>query len=113
MGGAWGLAEGLQKNPANMPPRLRLNGVLNAVTRRGPFLGNSAGVVALVYNGINSIIGATRGKHDATNSIVAGAISGALFKSTKGMRPVMISSGIVASMAGSWAVFRKVYFDSE
>lgn len=113
MGGAWGLAEGLQKNPASMPPRLRLNGVLNAVTRRGPFLGNSAGVVALVYNGINSIIGATRGKHDATNSIVAGALSGALFKSTKGVRPMMISSGIVASMAGSWALLRKVYFESE
>src|ERR1700710_896739 len=39
-GGTWGLAEGLQKNPPSMPPRLRLNGVLNAVTRRGPFLGN-------------------------------------------------------------------------
>ena len=104
VGGAWGLYEGLQKNPASMPPRLRLNGVLNAVTRRGPFLGNSAGVVAMVYNGVNSTIGHYRGKHDMTNSVVAGAISGAIFKSTKGVRPMMISSGIVASVAGSWAV---------
>ncbi|KAF2684562.1 Tim17-domain-containing protein [Lentithecium fluviatile CBS 122367] len=113
VGGAWGLAEGLQKNPATMPPRLRLNGVLNAVTRRGPFLGNSAGVVAMVYNGINSTIGYYRGKHDMTNSVVAGALSGAIFKSTRGVRPMMISSGIVASVAGSWALFRKVYFESE
>lgn len=58
----------------------------------------------MVYNGINSTIGALRGKHDMSNSIVAGAISGAIFKSTKGVRPMMISSGIVASIAGAWAV---------
>ncbi|KAF2243042.1 mitochondrial import inner membrane translocase subunit tim23 [Trematosphaeria pertusa] len=113
IGGAWGLAEGLQKNPPTMAPRLRLNGVLNAVTRRGPFLGNSAGVVAMVYNGINSTIGYYRGKHDVTNSVVAGALSGAVFKSTRGLRPMMISSGIVASVAGTWAMFRKVYFESD
>jgi import inner membrane translocase subunit TIM23 len=104
IGGAWGLVEGLQKNPPSMPPRLRLNGVLNAVTRRGPFLGNSAGVIAMVYNGMNSTIGYYRGKHDATNSIAAGALSGALFKSTRGTRPMAISAGICASVAGGWAV---------
>lgn len=104
IGGAWGLAEGLQKNPPSMAPRLRLNGVLNAVTRRGPFLGNSAGVIAMVYNGMNSTIGYYRGKHDMTNSIVAGALSGALFKSTRGTRQMAISSGICATVAGTWAV---------
>ncbi|PVI04515.1 mitochondrial import inner membrane translocase subunit tim23 [Periconia macrospinosa] len=113
IGGAWGLAEGLQKNPPTMPPRLRLNGVLNAITRRGPFLGNSAGVVAMVYNGINSTIGYYRGKHDITNSVVAGAASGAIFKSTRGLKPMAISAGIVASVAGTWAVFRQVYFESD
>lgn len=58
----------------------------------------------MVYNGINSTIGAMRGKHDMANSVVAGALSGAIFKSTKGVRPMMISSGIVASVAGAWAV---------
>ncbi|KAF9694116.1 hypothetical protein EKO04_007832 [Ascochyta lentis] len=111
IGGAWGLSEGLQKNPASMPPRLRLNGVLNAVTRRGPFLGNSAGVIAMVYNGTNSTIGALRGKHDPTNSVVAGALSGALFKSTRGTRPMAISAAICASVAGGWAITRKVFFE--
>lgn len=41
---------------------------------------------------------------DATNSIVAGALSGMIFKSTKGVKPMMISGGIVATAAGSWAV---------
>lgn len=103
LGGAWGLQEGLRRSNGQ-PPKLRLNSVLNAVTRRGPFLGNSAGVVAICYNCINSYIGYLRGKHDAANTVVAGALSGMLFKSTRGVRPMMISGGIVASVAGVWAV---------
>ncbi|KAJ5499361.1 hypothetical protein LT330_000239 [Penicillium expansum] len=109
-GGAWGLAEGLRKTPATAAPKIRLNSVLNSVTRRGPFLGNSAGVVAMVYNGFNSGLGYVRGKHDASNSIVAGALSGMVFKSTRGIKPMMISGGIVASIAGAWAVTRKAFF---
>ncbi len=103
-GGVWGLVEGLNRAPASAPPKLRLNSVLNSMTRRGPFLGNSAGVVAMVYNGVNSTIGYYRGKHDAANSVMAGALSGMLFKSTRGVRPMMISGGIVAGIAGGWAV---------
>ncbi|KAK0623331.1 mitochondrial import inner membrane translocase subunit TIM23 [Immersiella caudata] len=109
LGGAWGLQEGLRSSNGQ-PPKLRLNSVLNAVTRRGPFLGNSAGVVAIVYNMVNSYIGYVRGKHDATNTIVAGALSGIIFKSTRGLRPMMISGGIVASVAGVWAVARQTFF---
>ncbi|OAX82400.1 hypothetical protein ACJ72_03246 [Emergomyces africanus] len=110
IGGAWGLIEGLRKTPVSAPPKLRLNGVLNSITRRGPFLGNSAGVIAMVYNGINSTLGHVRGKHDAANSVLAGALSGMLFKSTRGLRPMMISGGIVASVAGAWAVTRRAFF---
>lgn len=104
MGGTWGLIEGLNRTPASAPPKLRLNSVLNSMTRRGPFLGNSAGVVAMVYNGVNSTIGYYRGKHDSANSMMAGALSGMLFKSTRGIRPMVISGGIVAGIAGGWAV---------
>lgn len=104
LGGAYGMVEGLRRTPASAPPKIRLNSVLNSITRRGPFLGNSAGIIAMVYNGINSIIGHYRGKHDSANSIVAGALSGMLFKSTRGLRPMMISGGLVASAAGAWAV---------
>lgn len=105
-GGAWGFAEGWRRSPASAPPKLQLNSILNSVTRRGPFLGNSAGVIALVYNLINSGIGHYRGKHDAFNSVLAGAISGTVFKSTRGLRPMMISGGLVAGAAGTWTVRR-------
>lgn len=58
----------------------------------------------MVYNGINSSIGYVRGRHDAANSVVAGALSGMLFKSTRGVRPMMVSGGLVAGAAGAWAV---------
>lgn len=103
IGGAWGLQEGLRRS-INQPPKLRLNSVLNAVTRRGPFLGNSAGVVAITYNCFNGAIGQLRGTHDAANTIAAGALSGMLFKCTRGLRQMMISGGIVATVAGAWAV---------
>ncbi|KAI1353161.1 Tim17-domain-containing protein [Xylaria sp. FL0043] len=107
IGGAWGLQEGLRKS-AGQPPKLRLNSVLNSITRRGPFLGNSAGVVAITYNCINSLIGYVRGKHDAANTIVAGGLSGMIFRSTRGGRQMLISGGIVATIAAAWAVTKRV-----
>ncbi|CAG8496871.1 8525_t:CDS:2 [Diversispora eburnea] len=79
-GGMWGLMEGLRGHTPNF--KLRLNTVLNSVTRRGPFIGNSCGVLALGYNGINGIIGTMRGRQDAINNIASGALIGAIFKST-------------------------------
>lgn len=104
VGGAWGMMEGFRRSPPGAPPKLKLNSVLNGITRRGPFLGNSAGVIAMVYNGVNSTIGYYRGKHDSVNSVMAGAVSGMLFKSTRGLRPMLISGGLVAGAAGAWAV---------
>ena len=103
IGGAWGLQEGLRKS-VGQPPKLRLNSTLNAITRRGPFLGNSAGVVAITYNCFNSSIGYFRGKHDSANTILAGILSGMLFRSTRGVRQMMLSGGIVGSVATAWAV---------
>ncbi|EGS20614.1 uncharacterized protein CTHT_0024480 [Thermochaetoides thermophila DSM 1495] len=112
IGGAWGLQEGLKRS-VDQPPKLRLNSVLNSVTRRGPFLGNSAGVVAIVYNCINSYLGHLRGKNDAANTILAGVLSGIIFKSTKGPRQMLISGGIVGTVAGCWAIFRSAFVSAK
>ncbi len=102
LGGLWGLREGAKKPLAVSNTRLRINAILNSVTRRGTFVGNSAGVLgeppnwdvplfflflldgvlALVYNGINSTIDHLRGRHDALGSMAAGGLTGALYKST-------------------------------
>lgn len=112
LGGAYGAYEGLARANAaaatsaagQVTARLRLNYVLNAVTRRGPFLGNSLGVVAILYNGLNSSLGAARGKHDIYNSLAAGFTAGALFKCTRGVQPALIFGGLAGSAALAWSL---------
>ncbi|ODV90573.1 hypothetical protein CANCADRAFT_57054 [Tortispora caseinolytica NRRL Y-17796] len=108
IGGAYGLSEGLRTAPADASSRLRLNYVLNSVTKRGPYLGNSAGVLALTYNVINSSLDSYRGKHDDLNSLFAGALSGAIFRSTHGIRPMMISAGLMTLVSGAWCGLKRV-----
>lgn len=103
IGGVSGFIQGVKNIPPNSPGKLQLNTILNHVTKRGPFLGNNAGVLALSYNLINSSIDAFRGKHDTPGSIVAGALTGALFKSSKGLKPMAYASVIVATTAGAWS----------
>ncbi|EEB09044.1 TIM23 translocase complex subunit Tim23 [Schizosaccharomyces japonicus yFS275] len=109
VGGLWGLKEGLKKTENLQVKKLRVNGILNSVTRRGPFVGNSAGILAMMYNSINSFIGYKRGKHDWTNSVAAGAITGAVFKSTRGVRAMGISSAMIAGAAGAWCLLKRAF----
>ncbi|RSH90162.1 Mitochondrial import inner membrane translocase subunit tim23 [Saitozyma podzolica] len=107
VGGMWGFREGLARPLGNNASfKLRLNSVLNGCTRRGSFLGNSLGVLAIFYNIANSSMDAFRGKHDALNSMAAGAISGALYKSTAGLRPAMVGAGLMTAAAGGWSYFK-------
>lgn len=46
VGGVWGTTEGLKHREANTI-KLRINTVLNGMTKRGPFLGNSFAVIGL------------------------------------------------------------------
>ncbi|KAG0314067.1 Mitochondrial import inner membrane translocase subunit tim23 [Dissophora globulifera] len=104
-GGAYGFYEGLRSSPSPAF-KIRLNTVLNSMTRRGPFIGNSAGVLALMYNGISGGITKARGTYDPLNSIAAGALTGALFKSTAGLRAAGSAGGVCAVAAGIWAFGR-------
>ncbi|KAF8075078.1 Tim17/Tim22/Tim23/Pmp24 family-domain-containing protein [Lyophyllum atratum] len=107
LGGAWGVREGARRPLAVSNTRLRINSVLNSVTRRGTFIGNSAGVLALLYNGVNSSIDAMRGKHDTLGSMGAGAVTGALFKSTAGVKPAIAAAAFMSGMAGVWSYVKK------
>ncbi|KAL7424463.1 Mitochondrial import inner membrane translocase subunit tim23 [Cryptotrichosporon argae] len=107
LGGLWGFREGATR-PLGVNPslRLRINSILNGCTRRGSFLGNSLGVLAIFYNLTDSSLDAVRGKHDVLNSIVAGALSGAVFKSTAGVRPMLVASTIGTGFAASWSFLK-------
>ncbi|KAF9106069.1 Mitochondrial import inner membrane translocase subunit tim23 [Mortierella sp. AM989] len=105
-GGAYGFYEGLRSSPSPAF-KIRLNTVLNSMTRRGPFIGNSAAVLAMMYNGTSGIIGMVRGTHDPLNSIIGGGLAGAIFKSTAGLRAAGSAGGVCAVLAGIWAFGRE------
>ncbi|KAI9504242.1 Mitochondrial import inner membrane translocase subunit tim23 [Coemansia spiralis] len=100
-GGAWGFVEGVRSHHGHNF-KLRLNSVLNSMTRRGPFVGNSLGVLAMFYNTINYVIGSYRGTRDQYNSIGAAAISGMLFKIGGGPRASIISGLICSGVVGTY-----------
>lgn len=108
IGGAYGMQEGFRNLPPQAPPRLQLNTILNHITKRGPFLGNSAGVLALTYNLIDSSLDAVREKHDDFNSIAAGALAGALFRSSAGLKPMGYSTALMAGAAGAWCGLKRL-----
>ena len=99
IGGSWGFYEGL-RNPDGKTMKLRINSVLNGCTRRGPFVANSLGVLALMYSTLDYGIGKLRDKEDQYNSIAAAISTGVIFKSTAGVRAI----GIAAALGGSLAV---------
>ncbi|KAI0766586.1 mitochondrial import inner membrane translocase subunit tim23 [Trametes elegans] len=107
LGGLWGLREGARKPLAVSNARLRINSILNAVTRRGTFIGNSAGCLALVYNAFNSSIDHFRGQHDTYGSMAAGALTGALYKSTAGVKPALAAAAVISGSAGIWSYVKR------
>ncbi|GAA5879734.1 hypothetical protein JCM16303_004154 [Sporobolomyces ruberrimus] len=89
---------------AKVSARLRWNNVLNQVTRRGTSMGNSAGVLALIYNGINSSIDVYRGGfHDVYGSMGAAAVTGLIWRSTAGIKSMAITSGLLTVGAAGWS----------
>lgn len=86
-GTSMGLAQAIPES-AGKPTRLRVNAVLNAVSKRSTSLGNSFGVLALAFSLSESALYNYTHDETLTNYAAAGAMAGAIFKSTSGIRPV-------------------------
>lgn len=109
MGGSYGFFEGIRNIPIGTTSnKLRLNTILNHITKRGPYLGNNAGVIAITYNMINGAIGYFRGKHDDANTLVSGFLSGAIFRSGSGLKPMGVSAGITTAVAAAWCALKRM-----
>lgn len=57
---------------------------------------------ALIYNAFNSSIDKYRGLHDIYGSMLAGASTGLIWKSTAGVRPMFIASAGMTGMSTSY-----------
>ena len=100
VGSTWGLYEGVRR-PDGKTLRLRMNGVLNGVTRRGPFTGNSLGVLALLYTSWEHTLCKVTKKEDSiVNKVTAASLTGVTFKCTAGVR-LMATGGVLgAALSG-------------
>eukprot|EP00045_Choanoeca_perplexa_P000290 m.13662 g.13662 ORF g.13662 m.13662 type:complete len:225 (+) comp10201_c0_seq1:114-788(+) len=102
-GGVYGIIEGL-RHPAATSNRLRVNTVLNAVQKRGPFLGNTLGIIALMYNTTNySISKARGGTEDIFGHTAAATITGLAYRATSGPRQAVF--GALTGLALSTTFF--------
>lgn len=98
VGGGMGVAEGVRAS-AGKASKLRINAVLNAAGKRGALAANSLGVLALLFSVTESAAHNYVEDDTMWNYMVAGAASGALFKSTKGPRAVVIWAAGGAAVA--------------
>jgi inner membrane translocase subunit Tim23 len=107
-GGLWGLLDGLRNPQGSGSRRLRINCILNACTARGPFLGNSLGIVALLYNGIHgAVIKARNDRDDLWGAVGAAVISGSIFKSTAGVKKSILGGGVFGSAVLAYHMYQQ------
>jgi import inner membrane translocase subunit TIM23 len=102
IGGVWGLVEGVRSLDGKTG-RLRVNSIVNGCTRRGPFLGNSLGVLALMYSSLeHALCKATNKEDHVTVKMSAATLTGVLFKSTAGIRSMAIAAALGAGLSGAY-----------
>lgn len=105
-GAAKGFVEGVRASEPGDTLKLRVNRVLNASGLNGRQWGNRAGVIGLMYAGIESGIVAVRDTDDVLNSVAAGLATGAIYKAASGPRAAAVA-GAIGGLAVGLAVAMK------
>ncbi|XP_057425260.1 mitochondrial import inner membrane translocase subunit TIM23-2 [Lotus japonicus] len=113
IGGSRGTVEGLKAAEIGESLKVRLSRVLNSGGQGGRRLGNSLGVLGLIFAGLESGMIHLRGRDDLVNSAVAGLGTGALYRAAAGPRSAAIAGAIggiaaAAAVAGKQALKRHV-----
>ncbi len=117
-GGVYGGRTGYKAAPS---PKfwIRLNSLMNGAGKMGSKWGNNAGVIALMYSLSESALDHFEveqhlGGHAATNPVLAGAVSGLLYKSTAAPRTAALAFVLGGAGAGMFYMLRgqmeKVYY---
>ncbi|XP_032805900.1 mitochondrial import inner membrane translocase subunit Tim23 [Petromyzon marinus] len=79
--------------------------ILNMVTRQGAVWANTLGSVALMYSAFGVAIEYGRGAEDDLNTMVAGSLTGMLYKSTSGLRGVAKGGVAGLTLSGLYALY--------
>ncbi|KXS18958.1 hypothetical protein M427DRAFT_53428 [Gonapodya prolifera JEL478] len=102
-GGFYGVVRGLQNVNASTT-RLRVNAVLNSTTRFGPWAGNNMAIMTLMFTSMDSLLSKYRETQDWSNHIGAAFATGAIFKSTAGLRQSLTMGVLGASIVSVYGL---------
>ncbi|OII72144.1 mitochondrial import inner membrane translocase subunit [Cryptosporidium ubiquitum] len=95
LGSTYGLVNAMKK-PA-LTPKLKINSILNECASNSAKVANPLSIITLFYCGFYRATKAIRKKDDSLNSLISGALSGALYKSASSTRVMgrytLISAG--------------------
>lgn len=113
LGAIKGSVEGLRQAEPSDSLKLRVNRVLNSGGQVGRRLGNSLGVLGLIFAGMESGLIYLRDSDDLLNTVAAGLGTGAIYRAAGGLRSAAIAGAIggitaAAAVAGKQAVKRYV-----
>ena len=109
IGGVRGTVEGVRAWEAGDSTKLRTNRILNAAGSRGRAMGNGAGIVGLLYSGIEGGACYFRGgADDVWNAVLGGLGTGALYKAASGPRTAAIAGALGGVAAASVAAGRQI-----
>ncbi|XP_057978505.1 mitochondrial import inner membrane translocase subunit TIM23-1-like [Malania oleifera] len=109
VGAGKGLADGVSAVEPGDTLKLRINRILNSSGHSGRMFGNRAGVIGLLYAGLESGIVAVRDTDDVVNSVVAGLGTGVLYKAAAGPRSAAVAGAIGGLMVGAALAGKQVF----
>jgi import inner membrane translocase subunit TIM23 len=112
-GGVYGTIRGLQTAP-NKFLKVRWNSILNQTTRYGPWAANSLGIMsisiiklAMGWAIFDNLYEEIRETNDYYNHVAAAFTSGALFKSTAGLKPALLAGSILSGVVLGFAALER------
>lgn len=100
VGAAKGFVDGVRAVEPGDTTKLKVNRILNGSGHAGRKFGNRAGVIGLMFAGLESGMVALRDTDDVVNSVVAGLGTGALYKAASGPRSAAVAGAIGGMVVG-------------
>lgn len=108
IGGSYGLYDGIRLTAlSQMKGKLRRTQILNHTLKSGGSVSNSLGSLAVIYSVLHALASQIYDEDDAPKSLVTGALTGALYKSSSGLKTCGRASLFGLSAAAIWSLFLK------
>ncbi|KAJ3278297.1 mitochondrial import inner membrane translocase, subunit timm23 [Blyttiomyces sp. JEL0837] len=104
-GGVYGAYRGLKIAQGNSY-KLKMNSVLNTVTRYGPWAANSLGILTMGWALFDNLFNRYRDS-DYINHVSAAFVTGVIYKSTAGLRPALIAGGLMAGAVSAYGALEQ------